>query len=49
MKYKCHECGHEVVNFDGILKGISKHDIMCEVCDEFITLHPPGCVIVPRK
>jgi DNA-directed RNA polymerase subunit RPC12/RpoP len=49
MKYKCNECGHEVVNIDGMLEGIDKYLIMCETCDDHITLHPPGCVIVPRK
>jgi len=47
-EYKCYECGHTVINFDNILNGVNEENIICESCDEFITVHP-GCTIVPRS
>ena len=45
--YICHECGHEVENIDNVLEGVENEDVLCEDCDEIITIHP-GCTIVPR-
>ncbi len=46
-QYRCYECNHLVKNIDGILNTVNTEDILCESCDEIITIHP-GCTIVPR-